>query len=158
MVLIYEIDPSSTEKDINLLNSNLNDSSKKIIYVVHRPGCPACDAFMPNWNTFKNNIKQNYNDNIVLAKINVSVVALINLKDKNKIKGVPHIMLQKGKYLEPYTGNRLPQDLEKWLLSNTTKLYGGKKSKRRISKKSHRKSTKKQRKSRRRGKSRRERR
>ena len=123
MVLIYEIDPSSTEKDINLLNSNLNDSSKKIIYVVHRPGCPACDAFMPNWNTFKNNIKQHYNDNIVLAEINVSVLALINLKDKNKITGVPHIMLQKGKYLEPYRGTRLPQDLEKWLLYKKIKIH-----------------------------------
>ena len=85
-------------------------------------------------------------------------MAYLDLKDKNNISGVPHIMLQNKNKLIPYGGNRMPNDLEKWLLANTTKLYGGKKSKRRISKKSHRKSTKKQRKSRRRGKSRRERR
>lgn len=131
MVHIYEIEPSSKKEDIDLLNLKLNNKSNKIMYVVHKPGCPACDAFIPNWNKFQNKMKHNNKNDIVLAKINIYAMASIDLKDKHHINGVPHIVMQNGNTIHPYHGNRLPEDLEKWLSNNTIKLHGGKKTKKR---------------------------
>ena len=127
MVATFHIEPESN--NITKLNNLLNNKTKKIMYVVHRPGCPACDSFMPNWHNFEENMKKKNNEDIVLAKINVNVLALVDLKDKHNIMGVPHIVLQNGNNLTEYTGNRHPKDLENWLFTNYVSKMGGKKRK-----------------------------
>lgn len=127
MVVTFQIEPESD--NVAKLNNLLNNKSKKVMYVVHRPGCPACDAFMPNWHQFEENMKKKALKDIVLAKINVSVLTMVDLKDKQHIRGVPHVVMQNGNRLEEYMGNRDPQDLEKWLLrSYARKMVGGKKT------------------------------
>lgn len=127
MVATFHIEPESD--NVTKLNNLLNNKSKKVMYVVHRPGCPACDAFMPNWHQFEEKMKKKALKDIVLAKINVSVLAMVDLKDKNNILGVPHVVIQNGNKLEEYMGNREPQDMENWLLrSYANKIVGGKKT------------------------------
>jgi thiol-disulfide isomerase/thioredoxin len=127
MVATFHIEPDSD--NVAKLNNLLNNKSKKVMYVVHRPGCPACDAFMPNWHQFEDNMKKKALKDVVLAKINVSGLTMVDLKDKHNIMGVPHVVMQNGNKLEEYMGNRDPQDLENWLLrSYTKKMMGGKKT------------------------------
>ena len=119
MVKLYDLNSINSKNTIDTFNSELNDGGKKIAYVVHRPGCPACDAFIPKWNKFQNNMKNSSKlKDVILAKINVEVLALINIKNKNNIMGVPHIMMQHGNTMNEYNGNREPEDLKRWLLHN----------------------------------------
>lgn len=144
MVHIYEFDSHQQNNEVKQFNKLLKDDDKKIMYVVHRPGCPACDAFIPKWDQFKTNMSnKGINNDIVLAKINVSILAAVDLKDKHNINGVPHIMLQNGNVLNEYTGNRDPEDLEKWLLETFYKKIGGKKHKGKSKRKLKKSQTKK---------------
>jgi thiol-disulfide isomerase/thioredoxin len=124
MVHTFDFEPESENKDVDLFNRLLNDKTKQVLYVVHRPGCPACDAFIPKWNAFNENMKSK-GENIVLAKINVNLLGVMDLKDKHNIRGVPHIMLQKDDKLKEYDGTRDPEDLEKWLFQSLSAKSGG---------------------------------
>lgn len=134
MVRVYDIEEGSS--DISNLNEMLSDSKKKIMYVVHKPGCPACNSFIPQWNIFKENMRSKNVplSNIVLAKINVNVLELINLKDKNNIVGVPHISLQNKNKIKNYHGTRTPEDLEQWIMNNHI-IGGGRKKTRKKTRK-----------------------
>tara|TARA_B100001063_G_C16624352_1_gene482372 strand:+ start:321 stop:833 length:513 start_codon:yes stop_codon:yes gene_type:complete len=126
MVVIYDLKHGSEE--IDNFNSLLNKNSNKIAYVVHKPGCPACNAFIPNWNIFQENMLMKKNiPNVIIARINVDVLNLVDLKDKNTIFGVPHVSLQNKNKIVKYNGNRTPEDLEKWFFKSN--MIGGNKRK-----------------------------
>tara|TARA_X000000950_G_scaffold241808_1_gene295713 strand:- start:42 stop:542 length:501 start_codon:yes stop_codon:yes gene_type:complete len=125
MVVIYDLKHGSEE--IGNFNSLLNNNNNKIAYVVHKPGCPACNAFIPNWNIFQKNMMKKNISNIIIARINVDVLNLVDLKDKNTIFGVPHISLQNKNKIIKYNGDRTPEDLEKWFLKSN--MIGGNKRK-----------------------------
>lgn len=124
MTVIYDLKHGSPE--VEHFNSLLNKNNNKIAYVVHKPGCPACNAFIPNWNIFQENMMMKKNmSNVIIARINVDVLNLVDLKDKNTIFGVPHVSLQNKNKIVKYNGNRTPEDLEKWFLKSN--MIGGKK-------------------------------
>lgn len=127
MVLIYDVHPEKTS-EIDVLN-NAFRTRKNVMCVVHRPGCPACEQFIPNWDTFATNMKKKKED-VVLAKIHVKTLPMVDLPEKEFIQGVPHIVLHGNHKNHEYMGNRTPQDLEKWLRAHTMVLSGGKKLKR----------------------------
>jgi hypothetical protein len=139
MVVIYDLKQGSLE--IDDFNYLLKDNNRKVAYVVHKPGCHACHSFLPNWNIFQQNIKnQNKQSDMVLAKINVDVLSLVNLKNKETIIGVPHISLQNKNKIFDYNGNRTPEDLERWFVSNN--IYQGGKKRRQTKKRKFKRSKK----------------
>lgn len=127
MVLIYDVHPEKTT-EIGAINDALH-AKKNVMCVVHRPGCPACEHFIPNWDTFTTNMKKK-KDDLVLAKIHVHTLPMVDLPGKEFIQGVPHIAFHGNHKHDEYMGDRTPQDLEKWLREHTMVLSGGKKIKR----------------------------
>ena len=136
MVAIFDINPSNASSYIKELNNILNNESKNIMYVVHKPGCPACESFMPKWTKFSSNLQNKPNNHIVLASIHVHLLSSLDLRNKEDIYGVPHIMLQSKNKLTEYHGNREPEDLEMWLLSTLSENKIGGSMKRKRTKKS----------------------
>lgn len=143
MVKILDIsDPPNLNK-VQELNAHLDNDM--VFYVVYRPGCPACDGFMPNWNIFTEQMKNVSMSGVVLAKINENSLDNVNIKGKEYIQGVPHIMLQNKETTIEYDGNREPDNLSAFLKQHTTSGQTGG-SKRKIKKRMKHSTKKKMRK------------
>ena len=109
---------TSSDPSIVQLNRELNDDTSMILYVVHSPSCGACSQFAPVWEEFKNKNKHKSLNNLILAKIDVSTLSNVDLKDKDDIMGVPYIALKNGNVVSNYDSIRSADGIEQWVLKH----------------------------------------
>lgn len=143
MVMMFDIHENTSKECMEKFHNHLEKC--KLFYVVYRPGCPACDGFMPSWNIFYNEIASMNMPNVIVAKINESQLHRVNIKGKNYMRGVPHISYEYGNSTKEYDGDRSVESLHAWVASSMKSQDGGRRMKRR--KKTIKKSTRRRMKS-----------
>jgi thiol-disulfide isomerase/thioredoxin len=108
-----------------------NNVTPVIVGVIHANWCGHCQALMPKWKIFKNQIKNNNKINVLEIEDSDhdkdKRIANLNLKINNKsvrlqASGFPTIFKIQNGNLEYYNGEREPESLKQWALGNHKKI------------------------------------
>jgi thiol-disulfide isomerase/thioredoxin len=72
-MLVLHFDPSSENEEIDNFNKLLKDD-KDLFVLFYLEGCGPCNATRPEWDKIKNVLKDKYDDTIIIADIDQSVM------------------------------------------------------------------------------------
>ena len=114
-------------KKYNIINNLDNDNN---IIFVYSNSCFHCHAIMPEWNKVKRHYN-NYNISGNILELEAADLFKLNYNKINKvIKGYPSlIILNKGKFIKEYNGDRTYLDIIKFINSKLEKKKNKQKTK-----------------------------
>lgn len=120
-------------KRYNIINNLDNDNN---IIFVYSNSCFHCHAIMPEWNKVKRHYNK-YNISGNILELEAADLFKLNYNKINKvIKGYPSlIILNKGKFIKEYNGDRTYLDIIKFINSKLEKKKNKQKTKNKIKKK-----------------------
>ena len=133
-MLILHFDPTSKNEEIENFDKLLKEDNDLFV-LFYLEGCGPCNATRPEWEKIKNVIKDKYDDNIIIADIDQSVMD--KFKNLNiQPKGFPAIyhISNKGKTYSDYDDSNITNkdrtidSFVEWIDTTTKqkKMVGGK--------------------------------
>jgi thiol-disulfide isomerase/thioredoxin len=133
-MLVLHFDPSSENEEIDNFNKLLKDD-KDLFVLFYLEGCGPCNATRPEWDKIKNVLKDKYDDSIIIADIDQSVMEKfenLNIQPTG-FPAIYHIS-NKGKTYTSYDDSdisnkdRTIDSFVEWIETTTkqNKMVGGK--------------------------------
>ena len=136
-------------KNIELLNHDIQNN-KKVFLFTFMEGCGPCNSTKPQWDNMEKTIKQKYNDNICVARVNNNL--FYKLKNVgNEPMGYPSLRYVTKNGIEEYedcnlltSKDRTTESFLKWIEHKTANDKSSLKTHSKSHHKSHRRKSKSQ--------------
>jgi thiol-disulfide isomerase/thioredoxin len=105
-MLFLHIDPSSDDKEIEKFNDYLK-KNKNMYILFYLEGCGPCNATRPEWKKIKNILMNKYDDTIVVADVDQSLMNKLNINIQPKGFPAMYHVSNKGKTYSDYDDSNI---------------------------------------------------